>query len=143
MIEVLRVETGERLRLEPLKGERVAGCESLVEHPLDASSGAAVVTLLRLELRCGLLRLDAGNEAVMVGVEHLEQHVGALLSFRAGPVPSSAIALSQERSRDERCAQRDRDEQSLHASQSLRSRVSLAQPLLLCRKVTAGFPVNR
>jgi hypothetical protein len=115
VIEVLGIETSERLSLELLKSEGVSGRESLVEHPLDASSAAAIVAPLRLELGCGLLRLSPGNEAVMVGVEHLEQHVGALLGFRAGSVPSSARALCQKRGRHKRCAERDRGEQSLHA----------------------------
>jgi hypothetical protein len=124
MVEVLRIETSKRLCLELLKGERVSCRESPVEHPLDTTSTAAiVVTPLRLELRRGVLRFRPGHDAVMVRIEHLEQHVCTLLRLGARLVPSSANTLCRKGRRDEGCAERDRDEQFLHASQSFRSRL--------------------
>ena len=92
MVEVLRVEAGERLRLELLQRQRLRSRERLIDHALHppAAVTAIVAAPRRLELRERLVRLGFGHRAVLVRVEHLEQHVGALLRLGPGLVAAAA-----------------------------------------------------
>jgi hypothetical protein len=94
VIQVLRVEAGERLGLELLERDRLRTGKSLRDHPLNPSPAAWAG-----ELRSTLIGLGAGQHAIMVGVQLLEHHICHLLGLLAGEVPLHETAAASGRLR--------------------------------------------
>ena len=67
-----------------LERQRLRRAERLIDHPLHATRAAPAIVVAagRLELGDGFISFGLGDRAILVGVEHLEHHVGALLRLR-------------------------------------------------------------
>lgn len=115
MIEVHGVESGKRLRLELRHRKRIRAPEFLRDHSFNPSTAMITAAAPGRKLSRGLLGFRSGHRPIMIGIEDLEQHIGALLRFRPGLValhPSAVITtwrLRQSRCRKQRGTERQRD----------------------------------
>jgi hypothetical protein len=99
MVEVHRIEALKHLCFELLERDRLGITKGPFDHALDAACAAST----RGELCRRLLGFLAGEDAVVIGVDHLEQHLRALLDLRTRLVSlrkSRAPFLGHDRRRD-------------------------------------------
>lgn len=125
MVEISGVELSQRLSLELCLCQRLGRRKGSVDHSLHAASAPARIvaaTAHRLELGESSLRLGFRDHAVMIGVDHLEHHVRALLRLgsRLVALPAAAALLRKKGRRHHRRAERYCDEKLVHALDFLR-----------------------
>ena len=91
-----------------------------------------------LKVRQRLIRFVASKRAVLIGVEHLEHRVRALLGLGARLValhhPAAIALLSEQRRRDHAGTKRNRDNQLLHGHEFLLLPVLVATAMALVNR---------
>lgn len=92
VVQVERVKACQSLRFELLQGKLLSSAELAVDQPFHAASSTLAAAATPRELLSGLLGLGASDDAIVIGIEHLEYPVSTLLCLSARLIAHPAAA---------------------------------------------------